>query len=168
MQNVFWRINCDFNPQNRCPMISCFFVFLPETLKQSFIFRKKKSAINKCWLLWGQEVSVYSYITGNCLYSCVSLVLVGDNSLTKPFRILTSLELFLHANFYSKHHPVSLSTFSKHKDDIYKCFNNLLLMCVPFHVVDSGLQGDDLIIMDSISNSQDKCWSGFLLLFLEI
>ena len=30
-------------------------------------------------------------------------------------------------------------------------------MCVPFHVVDSGLQGDD-----SISNSQDKCWSGFL------
>ena len=35
-------------------------------------------------------------------------------------------------------------------------------MCVPFHVVDSGLQGDDLIIMDSISNSQDKCWSGFL------
>ena len=49
------------------------------------------------------EVSVYSYITGNCLYSCVSLVLVGDNSLTKPFRILTYLELFLHdhANFYS-------------------------------------------------------------------
>ena len=36
------------------------------------------------------------------------------------------------------------------------------LMCVPFHVVDSGWQGDDLIIMDSISNSQDKCWSGFL------
>ena len=101
-------------------------------------------------------------MTGNCFYSCVSLVLVGDNSLTKPFRILTSLELFLHANFYSKHHPVFLSTFSKHKDDIYKCFNNLLLMCVPFHVVDSGLQGDDLIIMDSISNSQDKCWSGFL------
>ena len=64
------------------------------------------------------EVSV-SYITGNCFYSCVSLVLVGDNSLTKPFRILTSLELFLHANFYSKHHPVFLSTFSKHKDDIY-------------------------------------------------
>ena len=30
-------------------------------------------------------------------------------------------------------------------------------MCVPFHVIDSELQGDD-----SISNSQDKCWSGFL------
>ena len=35
-------------------------------------------------------------------------------------------------------------------------------MCVPFHVVDSGLQGDDLIIMEAISNSQDKRWSGFL------
>ena len=52
------------------------------------------------------EVSVYSYITGNCLYSCVSLVLVGNNYLTKPFRILTSWELFPHANFYSKHRPV--------------------------------------------------------------
>ena len=91
----------------------------------------------------------------------MSLALVGDNSLTKPLRILTSLELFLHANFYSKH-PVFLSTFSKRKDDIYKCFNNLLLMCVPFHVVNSGLQGDDLIIIEAISNSQDKHWSGFL------
>ena len=35
-------------------------------------------------------------------------------------------------------------------------------MFVPFHVVDSGLQGDDLIIMEAISNSQDKRWSGFL------
>ena len=35
-------------------------------------------------------------------------------------------------------------------------------MCVPFHAVDSGLQGDDLIIMEAISNSQDKRWSGFL------
>ena len=55
--------------------------------------------------------------------------------------------------------------FSKHKEDIYKCFNNLLLICVPFHVVDSGLQGDDLIIIEAISNSQDKCCSGFLCIF---
>ena len=100
-------------------------------------------------------LSYRSEATGNCLYSTVSLALVGDNSLTKPLMILTSLELSLHANFYSKY-PVFLSTFSKRKDDIYKCFNNLLLMCVPFHGLDSGLQGDDLIIMEAISNSQDK------------
>ena len=102
-----------------------------------------------------------SEATGNCLYSSVSLALVGDNSLTKPLRILTSFELFLHANFYSKH-SVFLYTFSKRLDDIYTCFNNLLSMCVPFHVVDSRLQGDDIIIMEATPNSQDKRWTVFL------
>ena len=33
--------------------------------------------------------------SGNSLYSSVSLVMVGDNSLVKNLRILTSSELFL-------------------------------------------------------------------------
>ena len=38
--------------------------------------------------------------SGNCLYSSVSLVMVGDNSLVKTLWILKSTELFLNSGCY--------------------------------------------------------------------
>ena len=83
--------------------------------------------------------------SGNCLYSSV----------------LTSMELYLNANFYCKH-PVILSQFDKYGDQICSRFNNLLPLCVSFESVDSDACGDQLVEMEAISNCENKKWSSFL------
>lgn len=40
---------------------------------------------------------------GKCFYSAMSVRVLGNNSLTQLVRILTSLELFLNHEFYSRH-----------------------------------------------------------------
>ena len=40
---------------------------------------------------------------GNCLHSAVSVGLIGNNSLMYTLRILTSTEMFLNCEFYSRH-----------------------------------------------------------------
>ena len=55
----------------------------------------------------------------------MSLVLVGDNSLVQTLRVLTSLELFFNANFYS-HHPCFSSVVDEHSEHFGKAINNLL------------------------------------------
>ena len=53
--------------------------------------------------------------SGNCLYSSVSLAFLGDNNWVTNQRILTSIELFFHADLYCKH-PYILSVSSTHDD----------------------------------------------------
>ena len=45
--------------------------------------------------------------------SCVSLILVGDNSWVPILRKLTSVELFINAKFYSQH-PLFSTIVEKH------------------------------------------------------
>jgi len=40
---------------------------------------------------------------GNCLYRSASLILVGNQVLHLLLRLLTAIELFLHASFYACH-----------------------------------------------------------------
>ena len=44
-----------------------------------------------------------SLANGNCMCSSISSLLVGNNSLVKELRRLTSIELYLHSEFYGKH-----------------------------------------------------------------
>ena len=44
-----------------------------------------------------------SLANGNCIYSSISLLLVGNNSLVENLRCLTSVELYLHSEIYGKH-----------------------------------------------------------------
>ena len=44
-----------------------------------------------------------SLANGNCMYSSISLLLVGNNSLVDKLRCLTSVELYLRSKFYGKH-----------------------------------------------------------------
>ena len=48
---------------------------------------------------------------GNCLCSVISVRTVGNNSLILLLRILTSLELFLNNEFYSRH-PVLTNVYN--------------------------------------------------------
>ena len=43
---------------------------------------------------------------GNCLYNCVSVSLVGDESLSTLLRMLTVAELFANAEFYANHSQI--------------------------------------------------------------
>ena len=47
----------------------------------------------------------------NCLYSAISVRMVGNNSLVHLLRILTSLELFFNNEFYSRH-PVLTNVYN--------------------------------------------------------
>ena len=44
-----------------------------------------------------------SLTNGNCMYSSISSLLIGNNSLVKELRHLASIELYRHAEFYGKH-----------------------------------------------------------------
>ena len=50
---------------------------------------------------------------GNCLFSTFSVALCGDNKYVDGLRFLTSIELYLNSDFYSKH-PFFISLISKH------------------------------------------------------
>ena len=88
----------------------------------------------------------------------MSLVLVDDNSLVQTLRVLTSLELFFNANFYS-HHPCFSSVVAEHSEHFGKTINNLLPKCVSIESVDTGLTKDDLVKHEAIVI---KMWSSFL------
>ena len=42
-------------------------------------------------------------LNGNCIYSSMSLFLVGDHSLVEEIRCLTSIEIYLNSDYYGKH-----------------------------------------------------------------
>ena len=55
-----------------------------------------------------------SLTDGNCLYSAISVRLVGNNSLIHLLRIVTLLELFLNHEFHYKH-PVLTDVYNNGK-----------------------------------------------------
>ena len=89
-------------------------------------------------------------------------MLVGDNSLVGDLRAMTSIELYLNANFYSDH-PHFLSSFDKHKVSICQHLKNILPMCVSYQAVDCSLTGDELVKKEAILNCSDKTWSSFFM-----
>ena len=102
-----------------------------------------------------------SEASGNCLYSSLSLVLVGDNRLVHTLRILTSLELFLNASFYSQH-PCFLSVVYEHGEYFKNTASNLLPLCVSMECLDTGFTKEDLVKQEAILNCNDRKWSSFL------
>ena len=100
-----------------------------------------------------------SEASGNCLYSSVSLAIVGDNSLVETLRVMVSIEIFF--NFYCNH-PSFRSIFEKHKDKVSSSINNILPMSVSFDSLDSGSSGEELVKVEAISNCKDKQFASFL------
>ena len=111
------------------------------------------------------EVYIFVFLrseaSGNCLYSSVSLALVGDNSLLDELRIMTSVELFLNSSFYIKH-PVLIAAFEKHGVDITRSFNNLLPFISSFESTSRFDVPEDIIKNEAILNCHDKQWCSFL------
>ena len=89
------------------------------------------------------------------------MALVGNNCLVSDLRLLTSIELYLKAEFYSQH-PYFLSAHAKHMENISQCLNNLLPMSVSKKALDSESSGIELVKQEAILNCRDKTWCSFL------
>ena len=102
-----------------------------------------------------------SVTTGSCLYSSVSLRLVGDNSLVDDMRIMTCIELYLNAHYYCKH-PCFISTFSEHSST-FTSLESMLCISVSNSAFDTGLRNEELVKAEAYHNCKNLVkWSGFL------
>ena len=76
-------------------------------------------------------------------------------------RILTSIELFLNANFYAQH-PYFRTLVEEQTEHFANSAKNLLPLSVSMTSVDTNLTDDALVKQDAISNCHDSRWSSFL------
>ena len=76
-------------------------------------------------LVWWLSLSFFysSEANGNCLYSSVSILLSGNNSLSSHLRYLTCAELFLNLEFYYKH-PLLSQAYNENKD-LFTSYDNM-------------------------------------------
>ena len=101
-------------------------------------------------------VSFRSKASGNCLYSYVSLALVGDNSLSSKLRILT-LEFYSILNFI-----VSILVSLVLRTKSFRCFWYVLNMCLSDTTVDFDFCSFKSVKTDVISTCYDKQWTLFI------
>ena len=105
---------------------------------------------------------------GNYLYSAVSVRMVGNNSLIHLLRILTSLELFLNNEFYSRH-LVLTNVYNNGKtvlgekifcslESIFELYRGLRDSQTSINKNDLGL----LVKKDAENICKDNIWSSFL------
>ena len=116
-------------------------------------------------------IALSSLCTGDCLFSSVSLSLFGNNRYCDELRILSCIELFLHADYYSKH-PSLISTFQKYKDEnTFTSFNCVLTCCVTDKTLkffdENNLEYNpiELCKREAIVCCKKRVWASFLSIF---
>ena len=97
---------------------------------------------------------------GDCLYSSVSLAIVGDNSSVEDLRALACIELFTNPSFYCKH-PLFIETYERNPN-MFASLHSLLQISVSNISSDSLLTHEDLVKQEAINNCACKIWSPFL------
>ncbi|XP_065667543.1 uncharacterized protein LOC136087862 [Hydra vulgaris] len=141
-----------------------------ETLLDTFIYNNNKRVSNEGLLsryIDGTirrnicaEVCIPSYLKDNkmhcialrseasrsCMYSSASLFFVADNTLMNVLRVLTSLEIYIHADYYCKH-PLFSKIFSDYSSHL-----------------DSGFENNNIIKAEAIANCESaEKWAGFFM-----
>ena len=84
------------------------------------------------------------------MYSSMSLVLVGGNSLMEELRCLTSIELYLNSHFYGKHvfHAAYLSL-----KEPKRSLKSFFYLCLKNDTLDSNLKNtEDTVKREAILN----------------
>ena len=103
-----------------------------------------------------------SLSNGNCLYSSVSLLLAGDNSLVQDLRLLTSIELYLNATYYTDELPYFTTVFSRYHGKITSSLMNLFMISLSHESIDEGSSNEQKVCNESIRNSKDQTYSSFI------
>ena len=104
---------------------------------------------------------------GNCLFSSVSILMVGDNHLVDILRLLTAIELFNNSDFYNRH-PILEAIFEDSKtalgEKLFSSFRTVFELAL-------GLRSDtgannmgkiDSVKQEAITIRNDKVWSSFI------
>ena len=87
-------------------------------------------------------------------------MLIGDNSLVDNLRAMTSIELFLHGEFYSKH-PSFLETQNKNPG-LLMSTSVILKLCVSNDSFNTDLASVDLVKHEALLNCDRSKWCSFL------
>ena len=99
--------------------------------------------------------------SGNCLFSSVSLELVGiNNNIVSKLRILTAVELFTNSLFYCRH-PL-FSYILDQYPSYFSSLNNIFKMSLSLKTVDSDLSSSDAVEAEALNICCDKQWSSFI------
>ena len=97
----------------------------------------------------------------NCLFSAFSIVMSGDNRYVDNLRILSSAELYLNSEFYTKH-PSFVKVMNSHSG----VFNNvdiiMLALSVSHGALDSAKTKIELVKEEALNICSPLKWSGFL------
>ena len=100
---------------------------------------------------------------GNCMYSSISLLLVGNNSLVEELRCLTSIELYLHSEFYGKHCCFKSAELSQR--DGKKPIKSLFYLSLKHATIDLGFKKfSDAVKHEAILNCVNNEWCSFMCL----
>ena len=104
----------------------------------------------------------------NCLYSALSVRMVGNNSLIHLLRILASLELFLNNEFYSRH-PVLTNVYNNGKTvlgkKIFCSFESVFELARRLRHSQTSINNKDLgpLVKKEAENiCKDSIWLSFL------
>ena len=102
-----------------------------------------------------------SEVSGNCLYSFASIILIGDTTLMKELRAMTCIELFLNAEYYIKQ-PIFSEVSDKHSN-LFSSIETLLKISVSDASFNASLlSADNLVKHEAIHNCRQYVCSSFL------
>ena len=97
------------------------------------------------------------------MYSSISLLLVGNNSLVEELRCLTSIELYLHSEFYGKHCCFESAEFSQR--DAKKPNKSFFYLSLKHATIDLGFKNfSDAVKHEVILNCVNNEWCSFMCL----
>ena len=97
------------------------------------------------------------------MYSSISLLLVGNNSLVEELRCLTSIELYLHSEFYGKHCCFKSAELSQR--DGKKPIKSFFYLSLKHATIDLGFKNySDAVKHEAILNCINNEWCSFMCL----
>ena len=79
----------------------------------------------------------------------MSLLLVGDNNLIGDLRLMTTIELFLHADYYCVH-SCFCSIFDTNRNNPFQSVSSMVAMSVSFEALETNLSLDELVWAEAI------------------
>ena len=91
----------------------------------------------------------------------MSLLLLVDNTLVGDLRLMTSIELFLRADYYCVH-PCFCAIFDTRRNNPFQSVSSMVAMSVSFEAIDTNLFLGELIRAEAIANCKDKKWCEFM------
>jgi hypothetical protein len=98
---------------------------------------------------------------GNCLFSAVSIALIGNNMLASTLRKLCAIELYKNANFFAVHPVFRLG----HLSGVFRSERSAFLLgisnvaCTTFEAKKSKV---DAILAEALNISQSGVWSSLV------